>query len=131
RLRPQRGRTVFADAQLEHRGVPRRAGSPAPDQDFMSWTTPEAIVAEVEKRWRRGEILAARVTGEPLFPLVLRLKRPNAREIAERFGDVLDWARALQAASRESRGFGFNLERQAVTSRVHGTNALPVAAIIP
>lgn len=97
----------------------------------MSWTTPEAIVAEVEKRWRRGEILTARVTGAPLFPLVLRLKRPSAREIAERFGDVLDWARALQAASREARGFGFDLERQAVTSRVHGTNALPVQAIIP
>ena len=97
----------------------------------MSWTTPEAIVAEVEKRWRRGEILAARMTGEPLFPLVLKLKRPNAREIAERFGDVLDWARALQAASREARGFGFDLERREVTSRVHGTNALPVAAVVP
>src|SRR5690606_22588439 len=131
RLRAQRGWTQFAVAQPEHRGVPRRAGGAQAHQGLMSWTTPEAIVAEVEKRWRRGEILAARMTGEPLFPLVLKLKRPNAREIAERFGDVLDWARALQAASREARGFGFDLERREVTSRVHGTNALPVAAVVP
>jgi hypothetical protein len=97
----------------------------------MSWTTPEQIAAEVEKRWQRGDILAARVTGEPLFPLRVRLRRPGAREIAERFGDVGDWARTLNAATREVRGFGFELEREAVRSRVHGTNTLPVTAIVP
>ncbi len=97
----------------------------------MSWTTPEQIAAEVEKRWWRGDILAARVTGEPLFPLRVRLRRPSAREIVERFGDVGDWARALNAATRETRGFGFELEREKVRSRVHGANTLPVAAIVP
>jgi hypothetical protein len=97
----------------------------------MSWTTPEQITAEVEKRWQRGDILAARLTGEPLFPLRLRLRRPSAREIVERFGDVGDWARALNAATREARGFGFELEREKVRSRVHGANTLPVAAIVP
>jgi hypothetical protein len=32
------------------------------------------------ERWNRGEILAARVTGETLFPLELRLKRPGPRD---------------------------------------------------
>jgi hypothetical protein len=97
----------------------------------MSWTTPDQIAAEIEKRWRRGDILAARVTGEPLFPLRVRLRGPSAREIAERFGDVGDWVRALNAASRAARGFGFELESEEVRSRVHGANTLPVAAIVP
>jgi hypothetical protein len=95
----------------------------------MSWTTPEQIAALVEKRW--ADILAARVTGEPLFPLRVRLRRPSAREIAERFGDVGDWARTLIAAARGARGFGFELEREEVRSRVHGLNTLPAAAVIP
>jgi hypothetical protein len=95
----------------------------------MSWTTPDQITAEVEKRW--ADILAARVTGEPLFPLRVRLRRPSAREIVERFGDVGDWARALHAAARDVRGFGYELEREELRSRVHGANTLPVAAIVP
>lgn len=95
----------------------------------MSWTTPEQITVEVEKRW--ADILAARVTGEPLFPLRLRLRRPSAREIVERFGDVGDWARALNAATRDARGFGYELELEELRSRVHGANTLPVAAIVP
>jgi hypothetical protein len=94
----------------------------------MSWTTPEQITADIEKRW--ADILSARVTGEPLFPLRVRLRRPSARELAERFGDVGDWVRALNAASREARGFGFELQREEVRSRVHGANTLPVAAIV-
>ncbi|MQA91368.1 MAG: hypothetical protein GEU90_14250 [Gemmatimonas sp.] len=97
----------------------------------MSWTTPEQITTEVEKRWRRGEILAARVTGEPIFPLQVRLRRPNAREVAERFGDVLDWVRRLDEASLRARGYGFDLLREEVRSRVQGANELPVAAVIP
>lgn len=97
----------------------------------MSWTTPEQIAAEVEKRWRRGDILAARLTGEPLFPLRVLLRRPGAREIVERFGDVGAWARELNAATREARGFGFELEHEEVRNRVHGANTLPAAAIVP
>lgn len=97
----------------------------------MSWTTPEQITAEVERRWQRGDILAARLTGEPLFPLRVRLRRPSAREIVERFGDVGDWVRALKGATREARGSGFELEHEEVRSRVHGANTLPVAAIVP
>jgi hypothetical protein len=44
---------------------------------------------------------------------------------------VGDWVRALNAATREARGFGYELEREEVRSRVHGANTLPVAAIVP
>jgi len=95
------------------------------------WTTAGAIVERLEKRWRSGEILAARLTGEALFPMEIRLTRPGPREIAERFGEVGDWARALNAASRKARGSGFELRQETLKNRVQGANALPVSAVIP
>ncbi|HEX7061934.1 MAG TPA: Wadjet anti-phage system protein JetD domain-containing protein [Woeseiaceae bacterium] len=95
------------------------------------WTTAGAIVERLERRWQSGEILAARLSGEALFPMEIRLRRPAAREIVERFGEVGDWARELAAASREGRGSGFELRRETLNNRVQGANALPVSAVIP
>lgn len=95
------------------------------------WTTSQAIVQRVRQRWLRGDILAARVTGASLFPLEIRLTRPKPREVADRFDAVLDWSRALADASREARGYGFDLKREILNNRVQGANALPVAAVIP
>ena len=97
----------------------------------MTWSTPDAIVQELHKRWNRGDILAARVTGAVLFPMEIHLRRPVARDIAERFGEVSDWATALREASAESTGFGFELRQESVRNRVHGNNDLPVAAVVP
>ena len=96
----------------------------------MTWTTETSIAEQVLKRWNRGEILAARVTGETLFPMEIRLKRPSPREVADRFGEVQDWAQALATASRDRRGFGFTLRLETLRNRVQGRNELPVAAII-
>lgn len=97
----------------------------------MSWTTPDALVEQVLKIWDRGDILRARLGGDALFPLELRLKRPSPREVAERFGEVQDWARALAAESRDVRGFGFELKYETLRNRVQGVNDLPVAATVP
>jgi hypothetical protein len=96
----------------------------------MRWTTPASIAEQVLVRWNRGEILAARLTGETLFPLEMRLKGPSAREVADRFGEVQDWTRDLARASSDSRGFGFALRLETLRNRVQGRNELPVAAII-
>ncbi len=82
----------------------------------------------LRKRWRRGDLLAARISGEPVFPLELPLKRPSAREIAEDFGAVMSWAGALREGSREARGRGYGLVWQRTGNRVQGANELPVAA---
>ena len=95
------------------------------------WTTARAIVERLERRWQSGEILAARLNGEALFPMEIRLRRPSPREVAEQFGDVSDWARELAAASREGRSSGFELRRETLNNRVQGVNALPVSAVIP
>ena len=97
----------------------------------MTWTTPADLRAQVHKRWDRGEILAARVTGKALFPLKLRLKRPGSRELAEDFDGVRQWVRELAAADKEQRGWGFAIQWQAVNHRVHGRNELPAGAEVP
>jgi hypothetical protein len=97
----------------------------------MKWTTPDALTEQVVELWNRGDILRARVTGEELFPLELRLKRPSARDVRERFGEVQDWARALSGECREARGFGYELRLETLRNRVQGANDLPVAAIVP
>ncbi len=51
--------------------------------------------------------------------------------MAERFGEVQDWARALSGASREARGFGFELKHETLRNRVQGANDLPVEAVVP
>jgi len=97
----------------------------------MPWTTPADLRAQVQKRWDRGEILAARVTGEALFPLKLRLKRPGSRELAEDFDGVRQWVRELAAAEKAQRGYGFAIRWQTVNHRVHGRNDLPAGAEVP
>ena len=97
----------------------------------MNWTTPDALTEQVLKLWNRGDVLQARVTGEKLFPLELRLRRPGPRDVRERFGEVQDWARALSTESREVRGFGYELRLETLRNRVQGANDLPIAAIVP
>jgi hypothetical protein len=97
----------------------------------MPWTNPADLRAQVQKRWDRGEILAARVTGEALFPLKLRLKRPGSRELAEDFDGVRQWVRELAAADKGQRGYGFAIQWQTVNHRVHGRNELPAGAEVP
>lgn len=97
----------------------------------MSWTTPAELRAQVARLWERGDMLRARLTGEPLFPLRLRLRRPSSREVADRFGEVGDWIRCLQAGSREQRGAGYAIEWRRINHRVHGTNRVPDSVTVP
>jgi hypothetical protein len=97
----------------------------------MNWTTPARLREQARKLWDSGRLLAARLNGEPLFPHALRLKQPSARELTERFGEVQDWLRALRDGSREQRGHGYEIRWHEVRNRVHGSNRLPEAVILP
>jgi hypothetical protein len=82
---------------------------PATAAAAPDWTTPADIRAQLEAYWRGGRILAARLSGEPLFPLALRLRKPDARAVAERFDAVRQWIRGLEEGSRAQRGFGYDI----------------------
>jgi hypothetical protein len=95
------------------------------------WTTPADLTREVRRLWERGRILAAQITGEPVFPLRLPLRRPDAKAMAERFDEVRTWIRALDEGSRDRRGFGYAIEWQDINHRQLGRNRIPVAALLP
>ncbi|RLQ23824.1 hypothetical protein DWB85_01335 [Seongchinamella sediminis] len=91
----------------------------------MSWTSSADLRGQLEKYWRRGDILRARLAGEALFPLTLRLHKPDARDITERFADVADWVRGLREDAKEKKGFGYTVHWRQQRHRVQGANDLP------
>lgn len=90
-----------------------------PDAD---WTRPKDIKAQLQRLWDRGELLRDLLDGEPRFPLRLRLKGPDASDIADRFQAVRAWV-ALWEDQPPLR-----LEWRQTRHRVQGTQSLPVAA---
>lgn len=117
---------------------------------MSGWTTPQDLHAQVEKHWRRGELLRAQldsirldseqidstsidttpIDSTAFYPLTLRLKGPTARELTDDFSAVADWVRSLREGSKESRGHGYTLHWQRRQHRVHGANELPDGASI-
>ena len=85
----------------------------------MNWTRPPALIAQVQKLWDRGELLASLVTGESLFPKRLMLKAPTSAEISDHFDDVRVWISELRAMSF------CRVEMREFRHRIFGANAAP------
>jgi len=94
------------------------------------WTRPEDVAAHVARRWGDGRLLAACLGGEPVFPLRVPVRGPRPTELGRRFDDVKGWLRALEAGSKATRGYGYELELEGVENRVVGVQRLPVAALV-
>jgi len=88
----------------------------------LNWTQPDDIKHQLQRRWQRGQILAARLQGEALFPLRLTLKKPDAKALVDHFDAVRLWIQSLIKASKTQRGFGYEIEWRTVKHRVHGRN---------
>jgi hypothetical protein len=95
------------------------------------WTTPTDLHDQVLRVWNKGLILAARITGAPLFPLALRLRRPDTRAYSENFEEVRNWIRALENGARVSRGFGYDIEWTDINHRQLGRNRIPNRIGVP
>ncbi len=91
---------------------------------MSGWTTPADLREQVQKRWERGELLAALVVPTDLFPLRLTLRAPRSGDWSERFDEVRAWSADLQQAART----GYRLELREVRHRVVGNNAVPEQA---
>jgi hypothetical protein len=97
----------------------------------MAWTTPDDVRAQVERLWDRGRILAARLGGEPLFPLALRLCRPQVRELSDRFAEAREWIRLLDEGSKKATGQGYEIVYAEINHRQLGMNRVPEALLVP
>jgi hypothetical protein len=97
----------------------------------MEWTTVAAIRLQLQSFWDRGQVLAAHFHDEPLFPVSIRVKRPDARALSERFDEVRKWIRHLEDSSRTTQGFGYDIEWTEINHRALGRNRLPARIVIP
>ena len=97
----------------------------------MAWTTPDDVRAQVQRLWDRGCVLAARLAAEPLFPLALRLSRPQVRELSDRFAEARDWIRLLEEGSKKATGQGYEVVYAEVNHRQLGMNRVPQSLLVP
>lgn len=98
---------------------------------FVSWTTPGEILSVIHRRWTRGDLLAAQVTGESAFPLTVPLRRPHSSVVADRFEELQRWRQVLERESRSGKGYGYDICWVEVETRRHGRLSLPNAVVIP
>jgi hypothetical protein len=91
-----------------------------------NWGTPADLRAQVERLWRRGDLLRAlapdSVAAAAIWPLRLRLKRPSSADVTERFEAVRAWVAELAAMPY------VRIEWRAIRHRVQGRQNLPAAA---
>lgn len=87
-----------------------------------NWTGPADLLAQVQKLWDKGELLAQLIENEDSFPKRLILKGPTSTEISENFEDVRSWAKALMNVPH------CRIEMKTFSHRVFGANALPAEA---
>jgi hypothetical protein len=97
---------------------------------MQGWSTSDDIRFQLERKWKSGQILAAMIHGEPMFPMRIPLKHPSASETGNRFDEVRRWIATLSGKCKPETGSGFRLEWRESSHRQLGKNRLPVAAII-
>jgi hypothetical protein len=95
------------------------------------WTTPADIRADVQRLWDRGAILGTRLSGAPVFPYAPRFRRPDTRDLADRFDDVRKWIRALEHGSKATHGHGYEIEWTEINHRQLGRNRVPARVSVP
>ncbi|MFZ5893793.1 MAG: DUF3322 domain-containing protein [Myxococcota bacterium] len=96
-----------------------------------SWSSPADLRAELIRHWDNGHLLRVALAGEQAFPLRLRLRGPSTSDLSERFDEVRTWIKALEEASRSTRGFGYVVEWEERNLRRLGLNRVPVSINVP
>ena len=106
----------------------------------MSWTSPEDLTAQVRRLWDQGRLLSCALSVESAvngadraieFPLPLKLRRPSARELGERFDAVRSWIEALESGSRSKLGAGYEIVWVESNNRQLGRNRRPIGVRLP
>ncbi len=97
----------------------------------MAWTTPDDVRAQVQRLWDRGLILGARLGGAPLFPYAVRMKRPQVRDLSDRFVEARTWIRTLEEGSKSCVGTGYEVVYAEVNHRQLGVNRVPRSVVVP
>lgn len=87
--------------------------------------TPEALKKKALRHWTDGRFLKAWLAGETLFPLEIPLSPPSGSQISHHFEKVRLWIQALESASKEKTGIGYQVAYRAVNHRLLGHQQIP------
>lgn len=97
---------------------------------MSDWTEPAELTQQIARLWDLGRILSARVDSTSIFPLRLRLRKPEYSALTSRFDDVRRWIKALEQGSKSARGFGYEITWTESRHRQLGRNRWPSAVWI-
>lgn len=92
--------------------------------DASTWSRPADIRQQLQRLWDEGRLLAARLEGQSLFPLELRLRQPAIADIGAQFDAVRAWIRELES------GTGYQIVWREINHRQTGRNRLPERALV-
>ena len=96
------------------------------ESEPTDWTSVADVRVVLDRRWRSGALLRGYVTGEPLAPFSLPVRRPGADDLLERRPAVEAWLHGLaRGCAATTRRPGLRIESTPVTSRWVGRNDLP------
>ncbi len=87
--------------------------------------TPEEIKEKARRLWDSGRVLRAELSGEALFPWMVPFRRPTPQELLKDFSKIRSWLNELKRASKEEKGFGYNVTYREVNHRKLGVQLLP------
>ncbi len=91
------------------------------------WTNVDDLVATLQKRWRSGRYLSDHGKDLKWEPIELPIKAPSAKELLDRFDDVVKWVDRFQRECHTAGGRAcFAVEYRTIKGRSLGSNSVPV-----
>ena len=89
------------------------------------WSTVDALIRRLERRWARGTWLGAHALGEPFDPVAVSVKTPTAADLVERTSEVQAWVTRFRsdAARRQS----IRVVDKVIRNRTVGANSVPAS----
>lgn len=95
-----------------------------------AWTTPADVQAQLGRYWQDGRLLAASLTGVPLFPLALKMRAPDVAALGDSFDEVRHWIRLLEQGGKSVKGYGYDLVWRDINHRQLGRNRIPAGLVV-
>ncbi|MCF6291099.1 MAG: DUF2220 family protein [Desulfobacterales bacterium] len=88
--------------------------------------------ADIRKKGLRQwpALLRSHLTGEPLLPIVIPVKRITGRSLSDNFTAVRCWLETLRAGEKQPDSPGYRIEYQQIKHRRLGEQSIPVRIII-
>lgn len=88
------------------------------------WSNEKTLKQQLEKYWEKGIFLTAAVSNEVIFPLKLKLAKPNSQALTDQFNLVRQWVATLANIPY------IRIEWQRIDHRIQGEQLLPQAVYI-